>query len=178
VNQPPHEYHGKKLKIHLNCFKSISTGAQYVTLDNKIKCLSLAGFYFGNPTNKTVTGTAYTWELLIANHLDQSLWSTNQKYWAAVRSTTVLRFLPATASFTNLVQKKPISWDKPAHYDFFTINFTVCSQILSTVGYALSYINIPLLEQTWYLRSHLTFLGFNLATYRPYSRRWMRLSWM
>jgi hypothetical protein len=30
--------------------KSISKGAQYVTLDNKIKCLSLAVF-FGNPTN-------------------------------------------------------------------------------------------------------------------------------
>jgi len=52
----------------------LSTGAQYVTLDNnKIKCLSLAPFFFGNPTNKTVTGTAYTWELLIANHLDQSI---------------------------------------------------------------------------------------------------------
>jgi hypothetical protein len=41
--------------------KSISTSAQYVTLDNKIKCLSLALFSFGNPTNKTVTGTAYVW---------------------------------------------------------------------------------------------------------------------
>jgi hypothetical protein len=30
-------------------------------------------FFLGNPTNKTVTGTAYTWHLLIANHLDQSL---------------------------------------------------------------------------------------------------------
>jgi hypothetical protein len=50
-----------------------SPGAQYVTLDNKIKCLSLAVIFFGNPTNKTVTGTAYTWGLLVANHLDQSL---------------------------------------------------------------------------------------------------------
>jgi len=32
---------------------SISTSAQYVTLDNKIKCLSLAVF-FCNPTNETV----------------------------------------------------------------------------------------------------------------------------
>jgi hypothetical protein len=40
---------------------SLSTGgAQYVTLDNKIKCLSLAVLFFGDPTNKTVTGTAYT----------------------------------------------------------------------------------------------------------------------
>jgi hypothetical protein len=40
--------------------KNISTGAQYVTLDNKIKCLSLAVFFCGNPTNKTATGAAYT----------------------------------------------------------------------------------------------------------------------
>jgi hypothetical protein len=53
-------------------YKSISTGAQCVTLDNKIKYLSSAVF-FGNPTNKTVTGIAYRWELLIANHLEQSL---------------------------------------------------------------------------------------------------------
>jgi hypothetical protein len=33
----------------------ISTGARYVTLDNKIKYLSLAVFVLGNPTNKTVT---------------------------------------------------------------------------------------------------------------------------
>ncbi len=52
---------------------SISTSAQYVTLDNKIKCLSLALFFLGNPTNKTVTGTGYTWELLIVNQLGQSL---------------------------------------------------------------------------------------------------------
>jgi hypothetical protein len=51
---------------------SISTGAQYVTLDNKIKFPSLAVFFVGNPTSKTVTGTAYMWGLLIANHLDQS----------------------------------------------------------------------------------------------------------
>jgi len=53
-------------------YYNISTSSQYVTLDNKIKCLSLAFFFlfFGNPTNRTVT--LYTWELLIANHLDQS----------------------------------------------------------------------------------------------------------
>ncbi len=52
---------------------SISTGAQYVTLDNKIKCLSLASSFFRNATNKTVTETAYMWGLLVGNHLDQSL---------------------------------------------------------------------------------------------------------
>ncbi len=39
----------------------------------KIKCPSLAPFFFGNPTNKTVTGIAHTSEFLIANHLDESL---------------------------------------------------------------------------------------------------------
>jgi hypothetical protein len=68
------------------CSKSISTSTQYVTLDNQIKCLSLGFYILGSPTNKTVTGTAYMWGLLIANHLDQSAWSTNQKYWAAVGS--------------------------------------------------------------------------------------------
>ncbi len=33
--------------------------------------------------------------------------------------------------------EKPISWAKPAHFDFFTINFTVWSHILSTGGDAL-----------------------------------------
>ncbi len=67
---------GEGLDVGLSLLKkyyNISTSSQYVTLDNKIKCLSLASsffLFFGNPTNRTVT--VYTWELLIANHLDQS----------------------------------------------------------------------------------------------------------
>jgi len=41
------------IQFYYESLKSISTSAQYVTLDNKIKCLSLAVF-FGNPTNKTL----------------------------------------------------------------------------------------------------------------------------
>jgi hypothetical protein len=48
----------------------LRAGAEYVTLDNKIKRLSLAIFLLATPP--TVTGTAYMWGLLIANHLDQS----------------------------------------------------------------------------------------------------------
>jgi hypothetical protein len=33
--------------------KSISISAQYVTLNSKVKCLSLAVFFFGNPIKKT-----------------------------------------------------------------------------------------------------------------------------
>jgi hypothetical protein len=50
---------GRQISGILQKPKSISNGAPYVTLDSKIKCLSLA-LFFGNPTNKTET--AYTWE--------------------------------------------------------------------------------------------------------------------
>ncbi len=60
-------------------------------------------FFFDNPTNKTVTGTAYMWGLLIANHLDQSLWSTNQKYWPAVRSNLLHSFLEVHNSVAPLI---------------------------------------------------------------------------
>ncbi len=99
---------------------SISTGAQYVTLDNS----KFSFFFFGNPTNQTVTGTAYTWELLIANHLDESLWSSNQKYWAAVRSNLLDSFLEVhtcVEPFTSQGKQRPISWAKLAHFDFFAI---------------------------------------------------------
>jgi hypothetical protein len=83
------------------------------------------------------------WGLLIANHLDQSLWSTNQKYWAAVRSNLLHSFLEVHNCVTPFTSHsklhefgagKPISWTKLAHFDVFAINFTVCNHILRTGG--------------------------------------------
>jgi hypothetical protein len=51
---------------------------------------------------------------------------------------------PATACYTNLVQRNPFPELKPVHFDFFTINFTVWSHILSTVGDALSCLHVTL----------------------------------
>jgi hypothetical protein len=49
---------------------------------------------FSNPTHKPENGMANRCGgLLIANHLDQSLWWANQKNWAAVRSHFVHCFL-------------------------------------------------------------------------------------
>jgi hypothetical protein len=102
--------------------------------------------FFGNPTNKIVTRAAHTWELLVANHLDQSIWLTNQKYWAPVRSNLLHSFLEVhtcIAPFTSQGKlyefgaEKLISWAKLAHFDFFTINFTVWS-LLSTGGESIS----------------------------------------
>jgi hypothetical protein len=106
-------------------------------------------FYFANTTNKTVTGTAYIWESLIANHLDQSLWSTNQKYWAVVRSNLLHPFLEVhncVVPFTSHAKlhesgaEKRISWAQPAHFDFFTINFTFWSHILSCISTGAGYV--------------------------------------
>jgi hypothetical protein len=108
------------------------------------KCLTLAALFIFGAT--PVTGTAYTWELLIANHLDQSLWSTNQKYWAAVRSNLVHSCLevhngvatfPCHGKLLEFGAGKPISSAKRAHFDFLTINFIVGTHILSTGGDAL-----------------------------------------
>ncbi len=71
---------------------SIQTGSQYVTLDKSMKCFILA-VCFGNPSNKTVMGIPDMRGLLIANHLHQSLWSTNKKYWAAIKSNILHSFL-------------------------------------------------------------------------------------
>ncbi len=47
---------------------------------------SLPYILFCNPAHKTEIGTTHRWELLIANHLDQSVQLTNQKWGATVRS--------------------------------------------------------------------------------------------
>jgi hypothetical protein len=78
------------------------------------------------------------WGLLKANHLDQSLWSTNQKYWAAVKSNLLHSFLevhncvvPFTSHGTlhEFGAEKPISWAKRTHFDFFAMNFTIWSHM-------------------------------------------------
>jgi hypothetical protein len=53
--------------------KSISNGGQYVTLDSKIKCLSLVVFFLAIPPIKLKLELHIRGELLIANQLDQSL---------------------------------------------------------------------------------------------------------
>jgi hypothetical protein len=92
-------------------------------------------------------------ELLIANHLDQSLWSTNEKYWDAVWCNLLhsLREVHnCDAPFTRHCKlhkfgaEKPISWAKPEHFDSFAINCSVWSHILSTVGDALSHFTLYL----------------------------------
>jgi hypothetical protein len=83
------------------------------------------------------------WGLLIAKRLDQSydrsiknseLWLGPIYYTLFWRCTTVLRSLPALASWTNLVQKNEFAELKRAHFNFLAINFTVWNHIPITVA--------------------------------------------
>ncbi len=126
----------------------------------------------GNPNNKIVTGTAYSWELLIANHLDQSFWSTNQKYWAAVRSNSLHSFLkvhncvhvlqPRQATWIWCRKTNFLSWIW-AHFDFYPINFTVWSHILSRVETVLHYLhNSGTYDPCWAYLIYLITIGLGL----------------
>jgi hypothetical protein len=119
-------------------------GDQYVSLDNKIKCLSLAV----GTTNSKPPGP-----IIVIDQLE-------------ILSSNLLHFFlevhNCVAPFTSHVKlhkfgaEKPISWAKLAHIDFLTINFTVCSHILSTVGDALRW---PYLQLTCQI-NFLLWLGW------------------
>jgi hypothetical protein len=125
--------------------ESISSGAQYVIL-RKYFSRPLRHVLVCNPTNKL--GQQIGRGLLIANHLDQSLWWGNQKHWSAVRSYLLHSFLEvhsAAAPFTsshgnhrNYVEPKPFSWPKAAYFGLSSSNLTVQDHIPSTAGDALS----------------------------------------
>ncbi len=76
---------------------------------------------------------------LIANHLDQSLWSTNQNYWAAVRCNLLhslsevhncVASLTSHGKLHEFGAEKPISWAKPTHFEFFAIRCTLLHCLL------------------------------------------------
>jgi hypothetical protein len=126
--------------------KSISSSAQYVTLRNFFSHPSLVMYSLSTAPIKLKLGQQIGGGLLIANHMDQSLWWANQKPWAAVRSYLLHSFVqrhsaaaPRTSHGTlrNYTEPKPISWVKPVQVEFSSSNFTVQDHILSTAGDAL-----------------------------------------
>ncbi len=64
----------------------ISSSAQYGILQKCFSHPSLVILFFSTPPIKLKLGQQIGGELPIANHLDQLLWWSNQKPWAAVRS--------------------------------------------------------------------------------------------
>jgi hypothetical protein len=127
--------------------KSISSGDQYVTLQKYFSHLSIVLFtflephpYYWNSDSKQVG------RLLIANHLDQSLWWVNQKHWEAVRSYFLHTFLqvhivaaPFTAIANCAIMLRQNYFPEPnrPYVHFSSSNSTVLDHILSTAGDAL-----------------------------------------
>jgi hypothetical protein len=102
--------------------KSISSGAQYVTLGKYFSHPSLVLYCFATPRIKLKLGQQIGGGPITGNHLDKSLWWTDQKHWAAVRSylsQSILRVHNVTVPFTSLRnmgnygEPKPLSWAKP-----------------------------------------------------------------
>jgi len=75
-----------RYKVNLTDAKSISSGAQYVTVRKYISHPSLVMYSFATPPIKLKLVEQIGGGLLIANRLDQLLWWANQKNWVAIRS--------------------------------------------------------------------------------------------
>ncbi len=87
---------------------------------------------FRTPPKKLKRGPYICRALLIANHLDQSLWSTNQKYWTEVTSYLVFTFTctslcsaiyDATANLRNYAKPKTVLFSQTGIFWHFFIQF-------------------------------------------------------
>jgi hypothetical protein len=115
--QLPERPQNERHLTHILFPTSISTGVQYVTLDNKIKCLSLAVFLLATPSknynrNCIYVGTTNSkppGPIIMINQteiLSRSQVQNLLYYFCEVHN--VLCPLPATASCTNFGAEKPI----------------------------------------------------------------------
>jgi hypothetical protein len=120
--------------------KNIFSYAQYVTVQEYFSHPSSV-FYF-LPTPPIKLRLQLSGRLLIANHLDQSLWLANQKQGATVRSYlfsssgrcyALLCLMPASAYCAKLLQNQSA---EPSYFDFSSSNFNLQGHILSTSGVA------------------------------------------
>jgi hypothetical protein len=98
---------------------------------------------FCNTNHKTETqGVQIGWiQLLIANHLDQSLWLANEKPRSSSQITFITLFSSrcfaalstSLSKLSKYAGEKPISWAKPACVDFSSSDFNVEGHLLSTL---------------------------------------------
>jgi hypothetical protein len=118
------------------CFvrKSISNGAQYVTLQKYFSHPSLVIYFLSTPTIKLMLGYQIGGGLLIANHLDQSLIRNTEQQ---VKSYFVHSFLQVCKLLRPLLATTHSAITlSPKHFP--ESNFTVQDQILSTARDALT----------------------------------------
>ncbi len=106
-----------KSKIHLKPWFDLRTSPAMLGMQPLRKCFShpsLDMYSFATPPIKPKLRQQIGGGLLIANHLNQSLWWANQKHWVAVRSYLLHSFLQvhsAVAPFTSW-QPPQLCWAK------------------------------------------------------------------
>jgi hypothetical protein len=110
---------------------------------SKVSC-----FPFGNPTNKTQTGTAYTWgstnskppgPIIVIDQSEILSRSHVQFITLSLGGAQLCCAIYQPLQAARIWCRKPISWAKPEHFNFFTINCSVWSHIPSTIGDAVSH---------------------------------------
>jgi len=82
--------------------KSISIGAQYVTLQKYFSHPSLVIYFFPTPPIKLKLGLQIHGRLLIPTHMDQSNYLTNQQQVNS-RCYALLRLAPASANCAKML---------------------------------------------------------------------------
>ncbi len=104
-----------------------------VTLQKYFSHPSIVIYFFATPPIKLKLRQQTGRGLLIANHLDESLWWANQKHWAAVgsyllhsffcRCTVLQRFFTSHRKLCNYAQPKPIFLSQTGTFWLFFIQF-------------------------------------------------------
>jgi hypothetical protein len=105
-------------------------------------------YSFVTPPIKLKLGQQISGGLLIANHLDQSLWWGNYiehqlnhiYYILAYMCTKLLFFFNNHKKVRNFVEPQPFSWTKPTCVGCFSSNFTMQDHILSILGDVFTYV--------------------------------------
>jgi len=120
----------------------VNISSKYLTCTLQSQTKLLRGLISPTPPRKLNLGLQIDGRLLIANHLDQSLWLANQKQGAAIKSY-VLHFSLAGVGFAipfyqpqQTVQKCLVSLT--GMFDFSSSNFNLQGQILNTGRIALT----------------------------------------
>jgi hypothetical protein len=108
---------------------------------------SLVIYFFQTPPMKLKLGLQIGEILLIANHLDKSLWSANQKQGAAdhISYNLLWQVWSFAVPFTSLRKlckiagPKPFCWAKLACFDFSSSSFNLKGHTLITSGVAIRF---------------------------------------
>jgi len=125
---------GANEKQRVRCFWSISSGAQYVTLQKYLSYLSLVIYSFPIPPIKPELGLQIGGRLLMAIQLDQSNYLAYQEHQVL---GIAVPFTSISILRKNAGRLNPFCRAKPTGFEFSSSNFIVRDHILITSGVAV-----------------------------------------